>query len=171
MQTGRLGEVLAGHRADGQDAADVFDDRRDRHRDHEQDRRHVEFGLAELGNRNPGRFGHLGEINDAEEERNDVTHRHADEDRHELEQALGADRRYHRGQQRNGGHRKCGAVRDHLLIASLAGRHVDRHLRKSETDHHHHRADDDRRQQAMDEIDAAPFDETGGDVIEEAGSG
>ena len=169
VESGRGGEVLAGHRADGQDAANVLDDRRNRHRNHEQDRRQIEFRLAEFRYGQPGRLRHLAEIDDADEQRVEVADGNADQDRHQFQQAPGADRRQHRCQQRDCRSRDRQAVGHDLLITGLAGGHIDGDLRQSQTDHHHYRANYHRWQQAMDEADTPPFDQRRGDIVKKTG--
>gem|GEM_PF-2251680 len=165
--------VLAGDGADGQDVAEVLDGRGDGHGHDEQDGLQVPGGQGEVRPGDPGRGRDLLHGDQAEERGQHVAEDDADDDRDELDEALGPQADQYGHQQRQHGDDQ-GRILGHehgRAVAGLAQGHVHRHRREDEADDHDHRAGDDGRQDLLQHAYAVFLDEQAQDHVDHAGRG
>ena len=168
MQAGLLDEVLAGHRADGHHAADVFDGRCQCHRQHVEDGPPVEFRRDEVRQGQPGRGGNAGGVDDAEGGGQGAADHDAGQNRHQAEQPASQRGDQQRGNQRAHRDDDGGGVGNGIVAAAAHGHaHCDRRQRQADGDDH--RGDDHRRQQAVDEAGAAQFHRQAHQDVDDAG--
>ena len=148
VQSGRFDKVLARHVVHHVDIADVFDDRRDGHRDHEENGGPRKFlGQDEVGQTEPGSGGHLREIDVEEREVGYIAHHDAEEDGDELEHAPPVERDAHGGGERDARQDPVGRG------------HLHRRTREREADEHDDGTDHHGRKQPIDEPQTEKADE------------
>ena len=171
LDAGIAQEILARHRADGDNVAEMLNGRGHGHGNDEEQRLPGEPRHDETGHGEPRRGTHGLPVAHAQPHGRQQAHADAAENGNQPQQAASQQGNGHRGQQGRHGKRQGRGARHELLgtVAGQAQRHLYGHRRQHKADDHDHRAGDDGRQETQDDVCAAKANERAQGHIEQAG--